>query len=383
MDKNINWKSETLIKARARMFYPSLSCVVNQHMDKIFETRAVAAGQNVRQLPEQALNIEGDYTIGDDVMSLEAALEGLQTNALIVLKGGKIAFETYRNGSSEETRFLTYSLAKSYVATLIGLLLEDGLIDSISDKVTKYLPELEKSGYAQATIDNVLRMRSGVKWSEIFQVNPDSQLTEVHNNTLVEYNYSWIDYAIEKSEPGEHAPDEKFNYCSLDTAVLGALIEKVSGKTGAQYMAQRLWAPMGAQSDGYWIMDGPEGQGREFFGAGFAATMRDHARFGQLILQGGAWDEKQIIPAQWVTDMTTSEGKYSSISKAMPFGYGYHWWTLPNTQICAAHGLHNQYLYIDKTREIVIVKASYTPEPAGRTSKMYALFEQIAAKAMA
>ena len=122
-------------------------------------------------------------------------------------------------------------MAKSYVATLIGIALSEGKIKSLDDKVSLYLPELKDSGYADPTIRDLLRMRSGVDWLEVYKFGSDTQLTYVHNNSLVAYKFRWCDYAAGESKRGGK-PGGKFNYSTLDTSVLGCLLERVVGMTG-------------------------------------------------------------------------------------------------------------------------------------------------------
>jgi CubicO group peptidase (beta-lactamase class C family) len=332
----------------------------------------------VWELPSAPVAFDGDFTVGGKTMSLEDALEATSTNALVVVKGGKIVHESYRNGSDANTRFLTFSVAKSYVSTLIGLALADGAIRSLDDKVTDYLPEMAGGGYERATIRDLLRMRSGVDWLEVYQFGSDTQLTKVHDNSLVAYRYRWCDYAAKESKPGPNAPDAAFNYATLDTSVLGCILEKAVGKTGAEYMSEKLWKPAGMENDAYWIMDGPESVGREFFGAGLAVTARDHARFGLMFLNGGVANGKQVVPADWVQQATVPDEGYEPVAPGEPLGYQYQWWTFAGSDTYAALGLHHQFIYVDPANDMVIVKASYTAEPVGRDKENIELFAQIA-----
>lgn len=374
------WLTPTMIEARASMFMPTLNYLTFQHMDQMFATRDVVAGDQVWTLPENPMSLDGDYTILGETFDLEGALERTRTNALVVLKDGEIVYETYRNGSSADTRFLTFSVAKSYTSTLIGFALNDGLIESLDDKVTKYLPEMEGSGYDGPTVRDLLRMRSGVNWEERYEFGSETQLTQVHDNSLVAYSYRWCDYAANESEPGPNAPDAVFNYATLDTSVLGCIVERVTGRTGADYMSEKLWQPMGAESDAYWIMDGPDDVGREFYGAGLAVTARDHARFGQMFLQGGMANGQQVVPAEWVTEATVPDEGYEPVAEGEPIGYQYQWWTDAGSDVFMALGLHHQFIRVDPTNDIVIVKISYTQEPVGRDAENEELFAQITAK---
>jgi CubicO group peptidase (beta-lactamase class C family) len=375
-EEESRWLTPTMITARANMFDANLNFLTFQHMDKMFATRTVAAGDEVWELPYQPASLDGDYTIGDRTLSLEEALEATSTNALVVIKDGNVV-HTYRNGSDENTRFLTFSIAKSYVSTLIGLALEDGLIQSLDDKVTAYLPEMEGTGYDGPTIRDLLRMRSGVDWLEVYQFGSDTQLTQVHDNSIVAYRYRWCDYAANESVPGENEPDAVFNYATLDTSVLGCILERVAGKTGSEYMSERLWVPAGMEDDAYWIMDGPESVGREFFGAGLSATARDHARFGLMFLNEGEANGRQVVPAEWVREATIPDEGYEPAAPDAPFGYQYQWWTLTDSDVYEARGLHHSYIRIDPANDLVIVKVSHTAEPVGRGDENAQFFNQI------
>jgi CubicO group peptidase (beta-lactamase class C family) len=371
------WLTPTMIGARAHMFEPSLNYLTFQHMDQMFATRGVAAGGEVWQQPTEIVSLEGEFTIGDKAMSLGDALEATSTNALVVVKGGKIVHETYRNGSDASTRFLTFSVAKSYVSTLIGLAVADGAIKSLDDKVTDYLPEMKGTGYDGPTVRDLLRMRSGVDWLEMYQFGSDTQLTKVHDNSLVAYRYRWCDYAAKESKAGPNAPNAMFNYATLDTSVLGCILEKAVGKTGSEYMSEKLWKPAGMESDAYWIMDGPDSVGREFFGAGLAVTARDHARFGLMFLNGGMANGKQVVPADWVRQATVPDEGYEPVAPGEPLGYQYQWWTFAGSDAYAAMGLHHQFIYIDPTNDLVIVKITHSAEPVGRDKENLELFAQI------
>jgi CubicO group peptidase (beta-lactamase class C family) len=176
---------------------------------------------------------------------------------------------------------------------------------------------------------------------------------------------------------GEHEPDAAFNYATLDTSVLGCILERVAGMTGAEYMSERLWVPAGMENDAYWIMDGPESEGREFFGAGLSATARDHARFGLMFLNEGEANGRQVVPAEWVREATVADEGYEPAAPGAPFGYQYQWWTLTDSDVYEARGLHHQYIRIDPENNLVIVKVSHTAEPVGRGAENTEFFDQI------
>ena len=160
-----------------------------------------------------------------------------------------------------------------------------------------------------------------------------------------------VSRTIKRKDP----PGAVWQYKTLDTAVLGWLLERVSGgSTVADYTAQRLWEPLGAEANGFYIMDGAPGAGREFSGAGFNATLRDFARIGQMVLNGGQANGHQIVSQQWLAESTRPTGGPGP-------GYGFQWWMGQRPGSFQALGLQGQYIYIDPPSRTVIVKLSYFP----------------------
>jgi hypothetical protein len=375
-DNDSRWLTPTMINARANMFYPGLNYLTFQHMDEMFASRRVQAGGEVWKIPSAPVSITAKFEFKGASYGLEEFLEKTFTNALLVIKDGRIVQEIYRNSSDEKTTFISFSMAKSFVSALLGIALSEGKIKSLDDKVTDYLPEMKGSGYAAATIRDVLRMRSGVDWQEVYKFGSDTQLTRVHDNALVLYKYRWCDYAARESKPAGK-PGGNFNYSTLDASVLGCILERVVGMTGSQYMSEKLWKPAGMEKDAYWIMDGPDSVGREFFGAGFNATLRDYGRIGLLMLNKGAANGKQVVPTDWVKKSTVPDKGYETISEGATVGYQYQWWTIPNSDAFSAFGLHNQFIYVDPGRHTVIVKLSHTPDPLGWRDENLAFFRKL------
>jgi CubicO group peptidase (beta-lactamase class C family) len=371
------WTTPTMIEGRNQMFHPGLNFLTFQHMDQLFATRVVRASGQPWVLPKDQTSFDVSYTYDGKTYGLDQFLEKTSTNALLVINNQRIVAEIYRNASNEEARFISFSMAKSITSTLIGIALSEGKIESIDDSVPKYLPEMEGSGYEGVTIRHLLMMRSGVDWLEIYRFKDPTQLTEVHDNSLVAYKYRWCDYAAKQSKR-KSAPGTVFNYSTLDASVLGCILERAVGMKGADYMTEKLWKPAGMERDGYWIMDGPPEVGREFFGAGFNATLRDYGRFGLMIMNGGVADGKQVVPRVWVNQATG--GAHEPIAPGAPTGYQYQWWTIPNSRAFMAVGLHHQFIYIDPDTQTVIVKLSATPNPVGSQPEHLAFFRAVVAK---
>jgi CubicO group peptidase (beta-lactamase class C family) len=200
-----------------------------------------------------------------------------------------------------------------------------------------------------------MQMRSGVDYEERYDFGNPGRAASNHIAALVRNTARFVDVA--RTLPRIHPPGEVFQYKTIDTAVLGWLVERVTQGSVAAYTARCLWEPLGAEADGYYIMDGPPGVGREFSGAGFNATLRDYARFGQMMLDGGVANGRRIVSEDWVRQSTQPNGPEDPRNG----GYGLQWWTMGSSEAYAAIGLQGQYIYVDPTTRTVVVKLSYFP----------------------
>lgn len=370
------WTTPTMVNARAGMLDSHLNYLTFQHMDQLFATRTVSAGGQVKQFERDIRSVGDEFAFEGKSQKLGDFLESTSTNALLVIKDGKIIQEIYRNGSTEKTRFMSFSMAKSITSTLIGLALTEGKIKSLDDKVVDYLPDWKNSAYANVSIRNLLQMRSGIDWKEIYEFGSKTQLTEVHDNALVAYNYRWCDYARDRAKPLK-AAGEVFNYSTLDTSVLGCVFEAAIGKKGADYLSEKVWKPAGMEADAFYVLDGPENVGREFYGAGYNAVLRDYGRFGQLFLNAGKANGQQIIPQAWVKEATAATPDPKPADPDVDLGYGYQWWTILGSDAYAAIGLFNQYIYIDPKQKTVIVKLDAPAMPNGWDKANLDFFKKI------
>jgi CubicO group peptidase (beta-lactamase class C family) len=335
-----------LVAARIHKSDPSINFLTYQHSDQLFNTRPVAPGKATWTLSMSKKQIGPDFTFDVDgkKTTLVDFLSGARVNALLVLKNGEIVSEIYRNGSAPATRFIAMSMSKSFISALYGIAVAEGHIKSIDDPVTAYLPELKGTVYEKATIKNLLMMRSGVAWNE-----GANGLEQQRVRSLDEEKIYYEDYAFEAKS--DVAPGTKFNYSSLDSNVLGWLLSRAIKRNVADYMAEKLWVPAGMEFPAYWMMQGPTGKQREFYAAGFNATLRDYGRFGQLMLMNGAVNGKQIVPRAWV-DESTNRG-------TPPKPYMYQWWGGSAATDYRASGYRGQTIHVDPSTNTVIVAMSY------------------------
>lgn len=325
-----------------------------RNMRTLFTTRTVGRSGAVTELPREDHELDFNYQFGGKTYTPEEFLDRTYTNAMLIMKDGKVVYENYLNHSNPQTHFMGWSMTKSITAILTGIAYEEGLIKSLDDDIAQYLPELKKGAYKGVTVKQVLQMRSGVAYEESYEFNKPGIAARNHITSLVKNVTRFVDAA--KDIERAYKPGEFFAYKTIDTAVLGLLLERVTGKSLAAYTAEKLWEPMGAEANGFYIMDGEPGVGREFSGAGFNAVLRDYARIGQMVLNGGKLNGKQIVSAEWVTEMSKPAGDESH-----PMDYGYQWWTVSKTPAYSAIGLQGQFIFVDPSTDTVVVKLSYFP----------------------
>jgi len=354
--------SDTMQALRRAMLNPEVNTLTFRQMDTLFDTRTVGRAGPVWQLPAAHRALDFQYAHAGKTYAASEFAARTYTNALLIIKDGRIVHEYYANNMRDDTRHMGWSMTKSIVSLLIGIAFENGLIESLDDRIDKYLPELSGGAYAGVSIRHVLQMRSGVDYEERYDFENPGIAAKNHEQALVQNIVRFADAAT--SIGRAHPPGEVFAYKTIDTAVLGWLLERVSGMSVSAYLSQHIWERLGMEHAGYFIMDGPPGSGREFTGAGFNATLRDYARLGLLMLGKGEANGQRIVSERWINE-STSPGAAEEGAVGTVGGYGYQWWTVTGSDAYSAIGLQGQYIYIDPATRTVVVKLSYFP-PAER-----------------
>lgn len=345
-------------------------------MGRVFPFREVPRGESVWAFDYAPHPLPETYTFGGEDRSMAAFLDRTQTTGLLVVHRGAITHEEYRLGADETSPFTSWSAAKSVLSALIGIAVEEGHITSIRDPIGQYVPALAASNYGPVPIEDALTMSSGVAFDEDYD-NPFSDI-----NMLV-----WRSMAM--GQPAEQTlaglgllrdPGIFNDYISSDSMALGLVLEAATGMPLAEYLATRLWGPMGAEADASWSTDR---SGREFAHCCLNATLRDYARFGRLYLGGGARQGQQIVPADWVQASVNPTAPHlqpgQNPASSWTFGYGYQWWIPEDPQgDFVAIGIWGQYIYVDPSREVVIVKTSADPDFDDNDHESVAAFRAIA-----
>lgn len=266
--------------------------------------------------------------------------------SLLVLKNGEIVYENYFLGTDAQDRRISWSIAKSYLSALVGILLDEGKIKSLDDPVTDYAPELKGGAYDGATLKNVLQMESGVVFDEDY-LDQSSDINRM--GRVLALGGKMDDFAAGLKQR-EAEPGVRWKYVSIDTHIVGMVVRGATGRSLADLLSEKIIKPMGLEQSPYYVTDGV---GTAFVLGGLNLTTRDYARFGQMYLQNGRWNGQQIVPADWVTASTVP----SAATAEGAIKYGYQWWIPQDAApgIYMARGIYGQYIYIDSEQDVVIV----------------------------
>jgi CubicO group peptidase (beta-lactamase class C family) len=262
--------------------------------------------------------------------------------AMVVLKNGQLVHESYYLGTGPQDLRISWSVAKSFLSALFGVLQAEGAFASLDDPVEKYAPLLKGSAYEGVTIREILTMSSGVAFNEDY-LDFNSDINKM--GRVLALGGSMDEFAA-GLKTREAAPGSRWHYVSVDTHVLGMVIRGATGKNISEMMESRILAPLGFEAAPYYLTDG---LGVAFVLGGLNVTTRDYARFGQMIAQGGLWQSKQVVPADWVKTSTSPQAKDGT-------AYGFQWWIPANATPgeVMAQGIYGQYIYINPGLNVVI-----------------------------
>lgn len=338
-----------------------------QHVAEILPTVEVWRGNGHRsRLLETSRDLDtvGVPAVDGSPSTLAAHLDETYTDGFLVLKDGRIVYERLFNGMTPRTLHLSQSMAKSVTGTVFGILVGQGALNP-ERPVTFYLPELEQTAWRGAALQHVLDMRSGVRYSEEY-TDPHSDVgqTDVASGWKpvppgADPNFRWPGHMWEQilgltEQARPHG--EVFDYRSIETDVLAFAMERVTGRRLAQLVSEELWQKIGCDESARFTVDQA---GYALADGGFNATLRDYARFGQLILDGG----RDIVPAAWIE--ATRSGKHGpEYSVSMPEGsYRNQFWIEdPRSRNLLCRGVFGQLIHIDFDNRMVTVKLSSWPD---------------------
>ncbi|MBT9526830.1 MAG: serine hydrolase [Rhizobacter sp.] len=299
-------------------------------------------------------------------MTWRQSLDANYTDGIIVLHRGRIVYERYFGVLKPEGEHGAMSVTKTFVGTLAAMLVAEGTLDA-SKRVDHYVPELAASAFGSATLRQVMDMTTGIKFSENY-ADPDAEVWAhgAAGNPLPkpkDYSGPRSYYEFLQGVKPEGVHGEAFHYRTANTDALGWILARVTGRSVAQLLSERIWGPMGAEKDAYMSVDSI---GTPFAGGGLSAGLRDLARFGEMIRNNGTFNGRQIVPPMAVADIRRG-GSQADFAKAgyqqLPsWSYRNMWWITHNEHgAFAARGVHGQTVYIDPKAEMVIVRFASHP----------------------
>ena len=284
--------------------------------------------------------------------NLDQYLATNQTTSFLVLKGGQLVYERYFNGYSEQSTVTSFSVAKSVLSALVGIAIGQGAIGSVQDPITKYLPELagRDKRFGAITIQDLLTMTSGLDWQSN-GTNPGLFGDDFSDPSETYYDPNLRTLALQHTQIGG-APGTAFGYNPYNALLIGMILERATHQSISHYLQETLWKPLGMEAAGSWSLDSTQ-DGFEKSESGLNGRAIDFAKFGQLFLQGGTWQGRQLIPASWVKESTRMDVPTS------PGSYAYFWW------LSSPDGTHyhyyaagnlGQYLYVVPEQQLIFVR---------------------------
>jgi CubicO group peptidase (beta-lactamase class C family) len=312
------------------------------------------------------------------------------TDGWIVTHRGRVLAEQYYGGMAANSSHLLMSVSKSLVAIVTGALVSNGALD-VDAQLTSYVPALANSGYAGATVRNLLDMRSGIAFSEDY-LNPLAQVRLLEQaigwapRTVPDLPTTMYDFLLTLQQAQPHGGP--FHYRSCETDVLGWICEAVSGIRMPELMSQLLWAKLGAEYD---ATIGVDSVGTGMFDGGINASLRDLVRFGSLFLNGGtSLAGEPVVSLSWIADTLTggidSRAAFAASpdDNRMPGGMYRNqcWFPYPGNNVLLCLGIHGQMIYVNRAAGVVAAKLSSWPLPQDAT-KLFptiAAFDEIAAQ---
>ncbi|MEC8956007.1 MAG: serine hydrolase, partial [Pseudomonadota bacterium] len=301
-----------------------------------------------------SIELPSHFIFQDNLVNVNEYLSRTDVTALLVLKDGTITYENYWLTGGKSVKWLSASVAKSFISALIGIAIDQGYINSIDDAVTVYVPQLKDSAYDGVRIKDILQMSSGASWNEDYS-DPNSDI----NRSVRIFALGGSLDEFTASLKNEKKPGTFNRYNSTDTQVLGMLLREATGISVTQYMQKMLWDPIGAEGNAYWLLDS---ENMEVAYGGFNATARDYAKLGELYRLEGNINGTQIVPSNWIKASITPDAAHlmpgENALSDYPLGYGYQWWIPDDSGDFMAIGVYNQFIYVSPQNNVVAVQLS-------------------------
>jgi len=348
-----------------------------QRMDEILPATEIRA-TNPAPLPENIQPLSLTYEWEGETKTLETYFEEARITGFTILHEGVLVAEAYGHGATSESRHTSWSVGKSFVATLIAKALEEGLITSLDDPVERYAPQYAGTDYGPTSLRHLLMMSTGMDFNEEYRDDAPSDVRPLFFNAFIlRRNPDDMIGEIER----DREPGQDNHYISPNSHVLAAVVRGVYEGRLAEIMERELWGPLGMTSNASWLQHKPGPEGVAIGYCCLQATSRDYARFGQFYLENGSWNGEQILPETWVDEASVPPAPFMEpgATRYNQRGYGLHFW-IPvdyDGEFFAA-GVFGQYIWIDRRRNLVIAQNAGDPVWGPRYPEAATVFRALA-----
>lgn len=332
----------------ARSFLDDRACRANTFSDfgKLHPSRLVRAPAQASPLRRAAREPAIRYDNGG--RTLDDYLNAFPVTGLLIAHDDEILVERYQYGRSDKQPLTSFSMAKTIIGLLTGLALERGAMKSLNDTAETYVSELKGTEYGRTPIKSLLLMSSGVQFSEVYS-DYTSDIYKLSRLVLGQDPGGAV-RALPLFNDRIAPPGKRFSYASSETAVLGLVVARATGRTISDLTAEWLWQPIGAEADATWNVDA---RGQEVSYAYYNAVLRDWARLGLMLAHRGQWAGRQIVPQKWIADSTTEQPDWV-VSR-----YGYQVWISPTDRnTFYLGGRYGQFVMVNPARRLVVVQTS-------------------------
>lgn len=343
---------------------------LHSHYDQYRPMREVPTSATPSPLSREPGVLDLEYQHEGRTHTLADYLRRHPVTGLLIARDSSILFERYQYGRTDKDRFLSHSLAKTLTGLLVGAALEDRAIRSIEDPASAYVPELAGTAYGATPIRALLSMASGITFNETYQPNDD-----VHRlvESLIGPTPVGAVAAVGQFNARAAEPGTVFHYSSADSQVLGMVVSRAVGMPLPDYFSRRLWAPLGAEANAAWDVDGA-GDALGF--CCVVARLRDWARLGLMLAHDGRWNGRQVVSRPWVHETTTPQ-------RGLSTQYGYQIWLSHDTpRHYALRGVLGQAVLIDPVTRFVLVQTAVNLQPndPGAAAELTALWQALLAQ---
>lgn len=311
---------------------------------KIFDNRVVHAGGHIPWPLDETYNAQ---SMNDSTRDKMLYYEPI---AFLILKDQKVLYEEYWDGFDADAYSNSFSMAKSIVSLLIGAALDDGYIQSLDQKVGEFIEAYNEGGKENITIRNVLTMSSGLDWDEAY--------ASLFSPTTKSYYGDNLREMVNDLELAED-PGVRYYYRSIDTELLAMIVESATGRNISDYCSEKFWRHMGAKHNAFWSLDKKDGMEKAF--CCFNSNARDFARWGQLILNKGSWNNRQLVAESYIHEAITPADNLIDDDGNKVDYYGYQWWLIDYNghRIPYMRGILGQYVFVIPDKNAVVVRLGH------------------------